>query len=78
MTLVAAERALDAGLRGHACVVVPRGADPHWDFVSGADGTGGGSAYGLRDARVDAEIEPRLSDLERALTAIASFRLQLW
>jgi threonine synthase len=84
MTLVAAERALDAGLRGHARIVVPRCADPRWDVVSETDTAGGTDAaivtcgagsstraagLGLRDARVDAEIEPRLADLERALTA---------
>jgi threonine synthase len=64
MTLVAAERALDAGLRGHARIVVPRGADPRWD--EGADAN---PQAGLRDARVDAEIEPSFAALERALTA---------
>jgi hypothetical protein len=62
MTLVAAIRSLDAGLRGHARVLVPRGADPSWDDAEGP-------RYGLRDARVDAEIEPSLAALERALTA---------
>lgn len=73
MTLVAAEGALDAGLRGHARVVVPRGADPRWDFVSTADGAdaydSGDALPGLLDARADHEIEPSLSALERALTA---------
>jgi len=78
MTLVAAERALDAGLRGHARIVVPRGADPRWDIDgyldeasdSGDAGSfGKGPGPGLRDARVDAEIEATLADLERALTA---------
>jgi hypothetical protein len=56
MTLVAAERALDAGLRGHARVVVPRGSDP-------------GPGPGLLDARVDREVAPDFPSLERALTA---------
>lgn len=62
-TLVAAERSLDAGLRGHARIMVPRGADPYWDAARTGPGVG------LRDARVDAEIEPTLAALERALTA---------
>ncbi len=69
MTLVAAERALDAGLRGHARIIVPRGAVPRWDFSRGVEAVWEDSSFGLRDARVDAEIEPRLSDLKRALTA---------
>jgi threonine synthase len=68
MTLVAAERALDAGLRGHVRVVVPRGTDPRWDLPD-VDGGVESPGPGLRDARVDEEIEPRLADLERALTA---------
>jgi hypothetical protein len=60
MTLVAAERLLDAGLSGHARIVVPMGADAAWD---------GAAAVGLRDARVDADIAPSLAELERALTA---------
>ncbi|MGA2546117.1 MAG: hypothetical protein ABSF43_06195 [Rectinemataceae bacterium] len=63
MTLVAAERSLEAGLRGHARILVPRGADPRWDASATSPG------IGLRDARVDAEIEPTLTALERALTA---------
>jgi hypothetical protein len=71
MTLVAAERALGAGLSGHARIVVPKGADPAWDFVNapGLDGAPSGGIPGLRDARVDAEISPALAELERALTA---------
>jgi hypothetical protein len=72
LTLVAAERALEAGLGGHARIVVPKGADPAWDLVD-AVGAGAvdpaGSIPGLRDARVDAEIAPSLVELERALTA---------
>jgi hypothetical protein len=74
MTLVAAERALAAGLRGHARIVVPRGADPAWDIVNPfgldvANASGVGDALpGLRDARVDAEIEPSLGELSRALS----------
>jgi hypothetical protein len=79
ISLVAAERALEAGLAGHARIVVPMGADPSWDFVDavGAEGAGSGSASGgsalggmrngLRDARVDAEIDPSLEALARAL-----------
>jgi threonine synthase len=66
MTLVAAERALDAGLRGHARIVVPMGATPAWEKTNGA---AMGEIPGLRDARVDAEIVPSFSELERALTA---------
>ncbi len=66
MTLVAAERSLDAGLRGHARIVVPRAADPRWDVGMAGGGPPGG---GLSDARVDAEIEPTLGELARALTA---------
>jgi hypothetical protein len=62
MTLVAAERSLEAGLHGHARILVPRGADPQWDDAAGP-------RIGLRDARVDAEIDPSLGELERALTA---------
>jgi threonine synthase len=74
MTLVAAERALDAGLRGHTRIVIPLGGDPAWDLAdgSGAGGAGASSAGpggGLRDARVDLEIAPALSELGRALTA---------
>jgi hypothetical protein len=63
LTLVAAERSLDAGLRGHARILVPRSADPRWDDAATSPG------LGLHDARVDAEIEPTLAALERALTA---------
>ena len=66
MTLVAAQRSLDAGLNGHARIVVPMGADAGWDF---GENNGGGVIPGLRDARVDAEIGPSLAELERALTA---------
>jgi len=81
MTLVAAERALEAGLSGHARIVVPMGADPAWDLLNagGVEVAEVASAFradeargaipGLRDARVDAEIAPSLSELERALTA---------
>lgn len=65
MTLAAAESALDAGLRGHARVIVPWGASLVWD--EGLSGSELGAA--LRDARVDAEIEPDVADLARALTA---------
>ena len=76
MALVAAERALDAGLRGHARILVPRGADPRWDADPGAaQGTASDSrsspaspGVGLRDARGDAEIGPSLRELERAFT----------
>ena len=63
MTLVAAERSLDAGLRGQARILVPRNADPRWDDAATSP------AVGLRDARVDFEIEPTFAALERALTA---------
>jgi hypothetical protein len=69
MTLAAAERSLDAGLRGHARIVVPLGALPRWDEASGPDASGDYPGGGLRDARVDAEIGPSLPELERALTA---------
>ena len=81
MPLAAAERALEAGLSGHALIVVPRGADPAWDYLNasgvevaeGASGfranEAGGAIPGLSDARVDAEIDPSLAELERALTA---------
>ena len=83
MTLVAAERALDAGLRGHARIVVPLGASPAWDCVNafGVDDAGGASAScenisdvskaaipGLLDARVDAEIAPYLDELSRVIS----------
>jgi hypothetical protein len=81
MTLVAARRALSAGLGGHARIIVPKGADASWDAVDRIDGPSGtaaegaagsecpGSKGGLCDARVDAEIGPSLGELERALTA---------
>jgi threonine synthase len=53
ISLVAAERALEAGLGGHARIIVP----------VGAEGRGG-----LRDARADAEIEPSLDQLSRAIS----------
>jgi hypothetical protein len=65
MALVAAERALDAGLGGHARIVVPTGGNPSWD----EGGESAGLRGGLRDARVDADIAPSLRELERALTA---------
>ena len=65
-TLLAAERALGAGLCGHARMVVPCGSRPYWD--AGADAATGPEG-GLRDARVDAEIGPSSGELERALTA---------
>jgi hypothetical protein len=61
-TLASAELALDAGLRGQARIVVPRGALPSWDELSSELGAA------LRDARVDAEIGPSLEELGRALT----------
>jgi hypothetical protein len=67
MTLLAAERSLEAGLRGHAWIVVPRGADPGWDPPEG-DAASAEPPVGLRDARFDAEIEPSFDELERALT----------
>ena len=66
MALVAAERSLEAGLRGHARIVVPRGADPRWEEPEDLSAE---PPVGLSDARVDAEIEPTLAALERALTA---------
>lgn len=60
MTLAAAELALDAGLRGHARIIVPWGADPRWDEGAGAEG--------LPPIPADAEIDPSLAELERALT----------
>jgi hypothetical protein len=47
MTLVAARRALSAGLSGHARIIVPKGADASWDFVdaSGIDGAEGLRAF---------------------------------
>ena len=65
MTLAASESALDAGLRGHARIIVPWGASLAWD--EGLSGSELGAA--LRDARVDAEIDPDLDELARALTA---------
>jgi threonine synthase len=65
LSLVAAERALDAGLGGHARIVVPMGGNPSWD----EGGESAGPRGGLRDARVDADIAPSLGELERALTA---------
>jgi threonine synthase len=65
MSLAAAELALEAGLQGHARIVVPFGAAASWDPFN--EGRAGPSS-GLRDARVDAEIGPSLSELERALT----------
>jgi len=65
MTLAASESALDAGLRGHARIIVPWGASLAWD--EGLSGSELGAA--LRDARVDAEIDPDLNELTRALTA---------
>jgi len=62
--LVAAERALEAGLAGHARIIVPLDADPAWDEGHGAAGPRGG----LRDARADAEIEPSLPELEGVLS----------
>jgi hypothetical protein len=78
LSFLAAKRSMEAGLGGHSRIIVPLGADPSWDFVDSGDvedaaasrdykaeGLGGG----LRDARVDTEIEPSLVELERALTA---------
>jgi hypothetical protein len=65
MTLAASENALDAGLRGHARIIVPWGASLVWD--EGLSGSELGAA--LRDARVDAEISPSLDELTSALTA---------
>jgi hypothetical protein len=75
MALVAAERALAAGLAGHARIVVPLCADPAWDCVDALgvnsacvnDAEGGSALPGLRDARVDAEIAPALSEFSRIL-----------
>lgn len=64
MTLAASESALDAGLRGHARIIVPWGASLVWD--EGLSGSELGAT--LRDARVDAEINPDLDELTRALT----------
>lgn len=61
MSLAAAELALDAGLRGHARIVVPWSVDPCWDEAG--KGPGGG-AIGF-----DAEIGATSAELERALTA---------
>jgi threonine synthase len=72
MSLAAAKRALEAGLSGHARIVVPCGGAPGWDEFEGPSGRGSpqsGPGSGLRDARVDAEINPSLDELERALTA---------
>jgi hypothetical protein len=63
--LAAAEHALAAGLHGHARIIVPmRG-----DSLLGEGGEPSGTGSGLRDARVDAEIDPSLAELDRALTA---------
>jgi threonine synthase len=64
--LAAAERSLEAGLRGHARILVPRGADPRWEEPEDLSAE---PPVGLSDARFDAEIEPNLAALERALTA---------
>ena len=69
MALAAAELSLEAGLRGHAKIIVPRGADSCWDRSSDANSSPVYPGGGLHDARVDTEIEPSLRDLERALTA---------
>jgi hypothetical protein len=64
MTLVAAQRSLEAGLRGYANVIVPKGCHPGWD--EGAAELPAG--LGLRDARVDAEIAPDLDELSKAIS----------
>ncbi len=69
MALAAAERSLDTGLRGHARIIVPRGADSCWDEASLSGASPAYPGGGLHDARVDAEIGPSLIELERALTA---------
>jgi threonine synthase len=63
MTIAAARLALDAGLRGHARIVVPWGADPKWDAESTSEDLHPSAK------RFDAEIGPSLAALERALTA---------
>ena len=74
MTLVAAERALDAGLRGHVRISRASRGRPRWDF-RGVDGGVEKLGSGLRDARVDAEIEAQALRFEARVDSIARFRL---
>jgi hypothetical protein len=64
MTYVAAQRSLEAGLGGHARIIVPLDADPAWE----EGGVPAGPRGGLRDARLDAEIGLSLDELSRALS----------
>jgi threonine synthase len=64
MTMAAAERALEAGLGGQARIIVPYSVGYLWEEGGGT----GGPEGALHDARVDAEIEPSVIELERALT----------
>ncbi|HRY54010.1 MAG TPA: hypothetical protein P5142_05245 [Spirochaetia bacterium] len=63
LALAAAERALEAGLRGQARLVVGREALPSWD-------AGAASAEPLPEPPADASIAPGLEELERALAGL--------